>query len=175
MNDPILSFMLPVLLSKIKSDSADIRFLSLKIFTDIIIQYLHDESVYDLKGGESVISAEGNNIKVTTKQINDLIFKNLFPSFTIILADKDPVPLFGLKLLSAIIERNPIFVQLLKQFNLFSTISEYYVVNHPKLNRHTIKILKSMVEAKELSFSELSQYKVIDKTHHIIKYMLQNK
>lgn len=37
MNEPILTFMLPVLLSKIKSDSADIRFLSLKIFTDIII------------------------------------------------------------------------------------------------------------------------------------------
>ena len=37
MNDPIISFMLPILLSKIKSESADIRFLSLKIFTDIII------------------------------------------------------------------------------------------------------------------------------------------
>lgn len=36
MSDPILSFLLPVLLSKIKSESADIRFLSLKIFTDII-------------------------------------------------------------------------------------------------------------------------------------------
>jgi hypothetical protein len=117
---------------------------------------VHDDNVYDLKGGESVISAEGNNLKVTTKQINDLILKNLFPSFNIILSDNDPVPLFGLKLLSAIIERNPLFVQLLKQFNLFSIISEYYVVNHPRLNRHTIKILKSMVEAKELSFQELS-------------------
>jgi hypothetical protein len=110
MNEPILTFMLPVLLSKIKSDSADIRFLSLKIFTDIIIQYVHDDNIYDLKGGESIISAEGNNIKVTTKQINDLVLKNLFPSFTIILSDNDPVPLFGLKLLSAIIERNPLFV-----------------------------------------------------------------
>lgn len=54
MNEPILAFMLPVLLSKIKSDSADIRFLSLKIFTDIIIQYIHEESIYDLKGGEQL-------------------------------------------------------------------------------------------------------------------------
>jgi hypothetical protein len=68
MNEPILTFMLPVLLSKIKSDSADIRFLSLKIFTDIIIQYVHDDTIYDLKGGEAIISSEaGNNLKVTTK------------------------------------------------------------------------------------------------------------
>jgi hypothetical protein len=53
-------------------------------------------------------------VKVSTKQINDLILKNLFPSFSIILADNDPVPLFGLKLLSAIIDRNPVFVPLLK-------------------------------------------------------------
>lgn len=56
MNEPILTFMLPVLLSKIKSDSADIRFLSLKIFTDIIIQYVHDDTIYDLKGGEAIIA-----------------------------------------------------------------------------------------------------------------------
>jgi hypothetical protein len=111
MNEPILTFMLPVLLSKIKSDSADIRFLSLKIFTDIIIQYVHDDTIYDLKGGESIVNQEaGNNLKVTTKQINDLILKHLFPSFHIILSDNDPVPLFGLKLLAAIIERNPVFV-----------------------------------------------------------------
>jgi len=49
MNEPILNFMLKVLLSKINSKSADIRFLSLKIFTDIIIQYLNDDTIYDSK------------------------------------------------------------------------------------------------------------------------------
>ena len=34
---PILQFLLPALLSKLQSESADIRFLSLKIFTDIIV------------------------------------------------------------------------------------------------------------------------------------------
>lgn len=37
MHEPILNFMLNVLLNKTKSESADIRFLSLKIFTDIVI------------------------------------------------------------------------------------------------------------------------------------------
>lgn len=52
MTEAILSYMLPVLLSKIKSESTDIRFLSLKLFTDIIIQYIHDDGIYDLKGAD---------------------------------------------------------------------------------------------------------------------------
>ena len=112
MNEPILNHLLRVLLSKIKSESADIRFLSLKIFTDIIIQYLNDDSIYDLRSGlpDSQISENGNNVMMTTKFINDLLLKDLFPLFRLILQDNDPVPLFGLKLLSAIVEKNPAFV-----------------------------------------------------------------
>jgi len=72
MNDPILSLMLPVLLQKTKSDSADIRFLSLKIFTDIVIQYINDDSVYNFKGVEHIQETEFNST-ITTKQINDLL------------------------------------------------------------------------------------------------------
>lgn len=49
MNEPILNYMLKVILQKVKSESAETRFLSLKIFTDIIIQYLNDDSIYDVK------------------------------------------------------------------------------------------------------------------------------
>lgn len=95
--------------------------------------------------------------------------------FRLIFQDKDPVPLFGLKLLSAIVERNPMFIQLFKKFDLVRYISDNFMVNHARLNRHTINILKSMIESKELTFLELAQYKIIDKTHAIIKNMLANK
>ena len=49
MNEPILNFLLKVLISKIKSECADIRFLSLKIFTDIVIQYLNDDTIYETR------------------------------------------------------------------------------------------------------------------------------
>lgn len=49
------------------------------------------------------------------------------------------------------------------------------MVNHSRLNRHTINILKSILESKELTFNELASYKIIDKTHEIIKNMLKNK
>ena len=54
-------------------------------------------------------------------------------------------------------------------------IVENYQVNHSRLNRHTINILKTLIENKELSFAELAKCRIIEKTHAIVKNMLGNK
>ena len=77
MSESVVSVMLPVLLVKTKSESADIRFLSLKIFTDIIIQYINDDSIYNALTEETESD--------TTKQISDLLCTQLFPCFIYIL------------------------------------------------------------------------------------------
>lgn len=59
--------------------------------------------------------------------------------------------------------------------SLIQVICEFYVVNHPSLNKNTIKIMKALIEAKELSFNELRDYRLIDKTYQLIKTMLANK
>lgn len=46
-NKEIISTLLPVLVRKIESESADVRFLGLKIFTDYITQYLCEEKIYN--------------------------------------------------------------------------------------------------------------------------------
>lgn len=76
------------MIKKIESDSADVRFLSLKLFSDYITQYMNEEKIYN---------CEENN--ETTQAINELILKKLFGHYGIILTDKDPMPLYGLKLL----------------------------------------------------------------------------
>lgn len=51
----MITLILPVLLQKTRGagEGADIRFLSLKIFTDIVIQMLNDDQVYEpLKDNE---------------------------------------------------------------------------------------------------------------------------
>jgi len=35
------------LIKKIESDSADVRFLSLKLFSDYITQYMNEEKIYN--------------------------------------------------------------------------------------------------------------------------------
>jgi hypothetical protein len=63
----------------------------------------------------------------------------------------------------------------MRRFDLFFFIADNYQVNHPRLNRHTMNIMKSIIESKELQFNELAQYKIIEKSHVIIKNMLANK
>jgi hypothetical protein len=58
------------------------------------------------------------------------------------LTDKDPMPLYGLKLLSVIVERNQAFVTILKKLKLIGTLVDYFAVGHPKFNAFTVKIVK---------------------------------
>lgn len=48
---------------------------------------------------------------------------------------------------------------------MIQVICEFYMVNHPNLNKNTIKIVKALIEAQELSFVELRDYRIIDKTY----------
>ena len=78
MNEVIITYLLPVLLSKIKNlayadsnnvKASETRFLSLKILIDITVQLLNDDSVY-LPVNSS--QADKNTAEVSTKQLNQL-------------------------------------------------------------------------------------------------------
>lgn len=127
----IIESLLPALVKKIDSQSADVRFLSLKLFTDYITQYLCEDKIYNVD--------ESNE---TTQAINELILKKLFSHYGIILTDKDPMPLFGLKLLSVIVEKNQGFINILKKLKLISILLDYFSVGHAKFNAFTVKIVK---------------------------------
>lgn len=80
MSEPIISITLPSLLAKTSngmSGSADIRFLSLKIFTDLTIQYLHDDSVYD--PAKDCNGSEEDPVGVQTRMLSEIIQVKLFP------------------------------------------------------------------------------------------------
>lgn len=163
-HEPILQHLLPWLLNNLNNYSTNFWFLSLKIFADITTQYLSDEAIYDVIGS--------NNF---SKGLNKLILKQLFPKYGVILSDSDPVPLFGLKLLSIIIEKNPAFITILKNLNLISVITNYFSVGHARLNWYTIKIIKHLVESKTLSIEDLQALEVPKRANEIILNMLESK
>ena len=47
---PFIKHILPALLSKFKSDLNDIKFISLKVFTDMISFYLNDSNIFNIQG-----------------------------------------------------------------------------------------------------------------------------
>lgn len=65
----------------------------------------------------------------SSKIINELILKQLLPKYEFIFSQADPLPAFGLKLLSSITERNSAFVAVLKKENLIHTLLDYYSSN----------------------------------------------
>ena len=92
-----------------------------------------------------------------------------------ILCDNDPVPVYGLRLLATIIERNPKYIGVLKKAGLERIVNEFYEVGSGKLNRHTISIMKALIEAKEFSLEDISQMQILPKTHQILKSMASNR
>ncbi len=65
------------------------------------------------------------------------------------------MPLFGLKLLSVIVERNAAFVAILKKLQLVGILMEYFAVGHPRFNTFTVKIVKQIVASRDIELSEL--------------------
>lgn len=76
LSEPLITLILPVLLQKTRGagEGADIRFLSLKIFTDLVIQMLNDDQVYEpLKDNEQIVTTENAAVANTTRQLSDLL------------------------------------------------------------------------------------------------------
>jgi hypothetical protein len=111
----VLKILFPNLLSKITSENADSRFNGLKLITDIMIQYLNEDTIYDPSGQ-----------KASAKLINEIITSELLPNIKFILNDQEPMPLYGLKLFSIVIGKNINFVAKLKQNNMLKLFLEYF-------------------------------------------------
>lgn len=175
----MITIMLPVLLQKTQgpsqqTSSTDIRFLSLKIFTDIVIQYLSDDSIYE----PSKDTLDPASLSNPTRLLSSFLQTQLFPRLLQLLQDVDPLPLFALKLLSAIVERNPaVFARQMRKQEplLMPMIADYYQVGHPRLNRHTINILKAVIHSKELSLVEVQHYRLGEKTVALLKSAVATK
>jgi hypothetical protein len=159
----IMDHLLPVIVKKIESESADVRFQSLKAFTDFITQYLCDDKIYN--------SEENNE---STQAINELILKKLFVHYGLILTDADPMPLFGLKLLSVVVERNSAFVVILNKLQLISVLFNYFEVNHPKFNAFTVKIVRAIIQSREIDLPSLVQMDVVSKINGILANVMKN-
>jgi serine/threonine protein kinase len=175
---PILQYVLPALMRKLRSESNDVKFLSLKIFTDITIQYINDENIFkkcEIAYDETnpSISKKESICRYTTELLNDILINNLFPNYQFILEDADPVPLFALKLLSALTDRSYEFVNAIERLGILPAILDFYSIGHKRLNRHTIKIIKCIVETQEISLDLIFDYQIIENTLSIIDNMLE--
>lgn len=161
--ETIISTLLPVILDQRHSNDTDIRFSSLKVFSDIIITLVYEDTIYE----------PANPGKITTKSLNDLLVKQFIPGLKKYLEDQDPIPLYALKLLSAILERCIAFSRIVKTQNLIPLLLENFQGGNPKLNLHLVSIVKRIIESQENTLEELVQMGVIFKVNSVMKIIFE--
>lgn len=84
--------------------------------------------------------------------------------------------LFSLKLLDLLVSRNVDFARQIKANDeVLKSICDFYMIKNSNLNRHTINLIRVLTEQKLFSHEELQQFKIIEKTHLILKNMMQNE
>lgn len=84
------------------------------------------------------------------------------------------MPLFGLKLLSVVVERNSAFIVILNKLKLIDIIFQYFEVNHPKFNAFTIKIVRGIIQSREIELTELMHMNVVVKMNGIFENVMRN-
>jgi hypothetical protein len=98
-----------------------------------------------------------------------MILKKFLANYGVIVTDQEPMPLYGLKLLSVILERNQAFVMILKKLNLISVLLEYFSVGHAKFNAFTVKIVRAVVASREIALQELLDHDIVVKLNKIMQ------
>ncbi len=83
------------------------------------MQFLTDDNVY-----------EPGSSKPSTKLINEIVVKQVLPNINVVFNDQDPMPLYGLKLLSMLVEKNIHFISVLKNLKNLSLIMDLYNSNY---------------------------------------------
>lgn len=78
------------------------------------------------------------------------------------------MPLFGLKLLSVIVERNPAFVAVLLKLQLVGVLLDYFSVGHPRFNTFTVKIVKQIVSSRDVPLQDLCSMQIIEKINGVM-------
>lgn len=155
----VISTILPMLLGTRQNIDTDIRFRCLKIFSDILIPFIYEDVIYDPNDWN----------KPSTKAVNEVITKLLFPLFHELLQDIDPIPLYSLKLLSAILDRCMAFTSVIKKLKLIPVIIDNFEGGNAKLNLHLISVVKKVIESHELSLDELGKLGLIEKVSSVMR------
>ncbi len=63
---------------------------------------------------------------------------------------------------------------MLKKLKVLGILTDYFIVGHNRLNMHTIRIVRSISESKDVSIEELRQFDIFDKVRLVLRNMVTN-
>ncbi|KAK3741683.1 hypothetical protein QZH41_009241, partial [Actinostola sp. cb2023] len=115
---------------------------------------------------ELVQSANGNTRVLCFRLFSEIISEKLLPQYHIILQDQNPLPAYGLKLLSSLVERCPDSLQAFLDQDLVSSLLQ--IVNshshegNASMTQTIVDLLRNVLVTKDVDMAVLYQQGLID-------------
>lgn len=162
MQEYIAGSIFPRLLAKItaKVEQSDIKFGCIKLVLYLVGFYLSEEFLYN----STILST-------TNKQVLELITERLLPTVDFLLADKEPIPSYTLKLLALLFELQPVLIKSFKKLGRLALLLDIYDCNSNKLTQHTLKIVQLLCASGELTTHQLGM--LLPKTKKILNHYIE--
>ena len=100
--------------------------------------------------------------------LNELLLRKFIANYGTIVTESEPLPNLGLKLLAVIVERNQAFVIILKKLDLITLLFECFAIGHAKFNANTVKIVRAIVQSREIDIEELLNLQLLSRINGIM-------
>ncbi|PSC68021.1 serine threonine-kinase ULK4 isoform B [Micractinium conductrix] len=169
----VLSTLLPSLSAAVASqrESADTRFCCLKLLCDVVLQFVNEPRLYLSATASEHTTADSG---IANKAIDGAVAQYVLPLVPALLSDEDPMPLYALKLLGALLEFNRAWVAEVAAAGLAGRFFEWLSIAHPHNNVHNLRLCRLVAEAKVLPAQALASLEAIDRVLAVLAYAHEN-
>eukprot|EP01062_Namystynia_karyoxenos_P002395 TRINITY_DN10851_c0_g1_i1.p1 TRINITY_DN10851_c0_g1~~TRINITY_DN10851_c0_g1_i1.p1 ORF type:complete len:1341 (+),score=523.18 TRINITY_DN10851_c0_g1_i1:181-4203(+) len=171
--------LLPVLARLLASENGDTRFMSLKIFIDVLTHFFADPDIYPASPSPSGGAASADGAPPagsTAAELDSILLTQLFPRLPALLDDEEPIPLYGLKLLNNIASRSPdFFVPHIAQTpELVPKLFAFFKLEHRNNNVHNVRLVYKVVACEAIPYQLVFDLGVVSKLGGVLAYAFEN-
>ncbi|KAL4419367.1 hypothetical protein ABPG75_005869, partial [Micractinium tetrahymenae] len=169
----VLAHLLPALSSAVASqrETADTCFCCLKLLCDVVLQFVNEPRLYISAHASEHTTADSG---IANKLIDAAVQQYVLPLVPALFADEEPMPLYALKLLGALLEFNRLWVADVAAAGLAGRFFEWLSIAHPHNNVHNMRLCRLVADARVLQPAALVQLQAVDRVLAVLAYAHAN-
>ena len=180
--DDVMHTLVPVLMqSMTESPSGDIRFLSAKAMCDMVLFYLSEMYVEMSEEGSpshshSQYQSQGEREREGEREMffRDRIEAVLLPHVPSLLKDEEPIPLYALKMLIAVLDFYPELTEPVAALGLATEFFQFLSLDHPNNNVHNLRLCRAMVAAESVDTELVLALGAVERAGTVLCYACEN-
>jgi len=172
--EDILHLLVPMLCANMTdSHSGDIRFLCAKLLCDMVLFYISEMYTARELSNDDTFAGPGQLVE-NKELLRSKIAEELLPKIPALLRDEDPVPLYALKMLNAVLDFYPVLTAKVAELGMVESFCSYLSLDHPNNNVHNLRLCRTMAVARCVPVQLLLGLDVVHKAGTVLCYACEN-